>query len=407
MHNARTIFTTIFVLFFIIAIGGGLFWGNLNFVKRVPAGADFVVPWKAMQNLMMQGVTPYGELTALNIQSVIYHGPLPSGQNPYPVNIPLVFLMLYLPLSWIGDLSLASAIWLSLLEASLLAVAVISIQLSRWKPGWVLLMLLLLFSAFWQPSAAMLVSGTPIILQALVIVAAVLSLEAGSDELAGALLALSLMNIEATGVVFLVFMVWIFSTGRWRVLGGIVMLSVILIIISYLLQPGWTWGFLGATLANWKLGVMPSTYSLFEAWLPGIGHRLGQILSISALTVLFLEMRAVRGQGPYWLFWTTCLAAALTPLLGLPYWPHWVVFTLPGILLVVAVMSNRWKLFGLATAIAIILSVFVLLWLAYLYSITSIFIFFYPLALTVLLYWVRWGAVRQPRLWADEIRSRG
>lgn len=407
MRNARNIITVIFVLFFVIAVGGGLFWGTLNFSRRVPAGADFIVPWKAMRNLMMQGVTPYGELTALNIQTLLYKGPLQPGQNPYPVNIPLFFLLFYLPLSWISDLSLATAVWLSLLLASLFGVAAISIRLTRWKPGWIMLLIVLLFSATWQPAAAMLISATPIILQALVIVGAVLNIESGSDELAGALIALSLLNIEATGLVFLVFVVWIFSTGRWRVLGGIAMLLVILLTLSLVILPGWLWGFFTASLVNWRAGFMPSTYSLFEAWLPGIGHRLAQILAIAALTVFFLEVRAVRGQGSLWLFWTTCLAAALAPLLGFPYLPQWLVFSLPGMVLVVAVMANRWKLVGLTSAILTLAIIYAGLWLAQIYAITSVFILFYPLALTVLLYWVRWGAVRQPRLWADEIRQRG
>jgi hypothetical protein len=125
------------------------------------------------------------------------------------------------------------------------------------------------------------------------------------------------------------------------------------------------------------------------------------------LSVLLIEWRAVRGHDVRWLYWTACLSAALAPLLGIPTQPGWLAFTLPGVLLVASVMSQRWGVLGLITAILTLSGLFVGLWLAQLNGLTSVFILFYPLMLTLLLYWVRWGAVRPPRLWVDEIRIRG
>ncbi len=407
MRNAQNFFTALFLISFTIAVGGGLYWANLNFVQHVPGGADFIVPWKAMQNFMMDGVTPYGEVTLLNIQNIIYHRPVQAGQYPYQVNIPLFMLLLYLPLAWISDLTFARAVWMVLLELGLFGVVLVSLRLARWKPHWLFLLFILLFSVFWLPSVAMLVTATSVIFQALVFCGVLRSLELGSDELAGALAALGLLNIEATGLVFLTLVIWIFSTQRWRVLGGIGMTLAVLTGLSLLLYPGWILPFFGSLVSNWQSGVIPSTYSLFEGWLPGIGKRLAQILAVAALTLLFLEWRAVRGQDVRWLFWTICFTAAITPLIGIPNFPNWSVFTLPGILLVASVMVQRWKLLGLGSAIIVLVGVFSGLWAAQLNGITSGFILFYPLVLTLLLYWVRWGAVRQPRLWADEIALRG
>jgi hypothetical protein len=407
MRHARNIFIGLFLIFLTIAVGGGLFWANLNFVQRVQGGTEFIVPWKAMQNFMMDGVTPYGELTTLNIQSIIYKRPLQPGQYPYHVNIPLFLLIFYLPLAWIRDLTLARAIWMLILEAGLFGVVLVSLRLARWKPHWLFAVFILLFSVFWPPSVSMAVTATAIILQALVFYWALRSIELGSDELAGALAALSLLNIEATGLVFLTLVVWIFSTRRWRILGGILMMVAVLMGLSLLLLPSWITQFFGAIVSNWQSGLIPSTYRLFEGWLPGIGRRLAQILAIAALTILFLEWRAVRGQDVHWLFWTACLTATITPLLGIPYFPSWLAFTLPGILLVVAVMVQRWKLLGFVSSLLALVLIFLGLWAAQIYGLISVFLLFYPLVLTLLLYWVRWGAVRQPRLWADEIKLRG
>ena len=407
MRSARNIFLALFLIFFVVAVGGGLFWANMNFVQHVPGGAEFLVPWKAIQNFMLQGVTPYGELTKLNIQSLIYKQPILPGQYPYRANIPLFLLILFLPFGWIRDFILARAIWLIFLEVGLVAVVLISLRLARWKPHWLFLIFILLFSVFWLPSVTMFVTATPIILQALVFFAALRAIELGSDELGGALAALMFINIEATGLVFLALLIWIFSTQRWRVLAGTGMMLAVLMGLSFLLMPSWLLPFFGAILGNWQSGVLPSTYTLFTDWLPGIGQRLAQILAVAALTITMLEWRAVRGQNVRWLFWTACLSAAVAPLLGIPYMPGWLVFTLPGVLLVASVMSQRWGLFGLFGAIITLAVVFIGLWTAQLNGLTSVFVLFYPLSLTLLLYWVRWGAVRPPRMWADELARRG
>jgi len=407
MRSARNIFTGLFLIFFVVAVGGGLFWANMKFVKRVPGGADFIVPWKSMQNFMMGGVTPYGTLTSLNIQTIIYQHPSRPGQYPYHVNIPLFMLLFFMPLAWIRNINIARAIWMICLEAGLFGVVLVSLRLTRWRPHWLLLIVILFFSAFWQPSVSMLVTATSIILQTLLICGSLRCIELGSDELAGALAALCLLNIEATGLVFLALLVWIFSTQRWRILGGIGMMLAILIGLSIILLPSWVWPFIGATVSNWQSGAIPSTYNLFEGWLPGIGHRLAQILAVGALAILFLEWRAVRGQNVHWLFWTACLTAAITPLLGIPYFPNWLVFTLPGIILVISIMVQRWKLLGFGSSLIVLTVAFLGLWAAQLSGLISVFILFYPLVLVLLLYWVRWGAIRQPRLWADEIKLRG
>jgi hypothetical protein len=407
MRNARSLFNVLFILFLTIAAVVGLFWANLNFVKHVPGGADFIVPWKAMQNFMMSGVTPYGELTSLNIQNLIYKRPLVAGQYPYHVNIPLFMLIIFLPLSWIKDISLARAIWMVMLELSFSGVVYFTLRLVRWKPHWIFLVFILIFCSLWLPSISMLVMSTSIIMQAFLICAALLSIELGSDELGGALIGLSLVNIEATGMVLLLLIFWIFSTQRWRILGGFLMMLIVLLGISFLLLPGWFLPFMGSTLSNWQSGVTPSTFKILEGWLPGIGRRLAQILAAGALAVILIEWRAVRGQNVRWLFWTVCFTAAVTPLLGLPFFPHWLAFTLPAMLLVVAAMVQRWKLLGFVSSILAMLGIFAGLWSAQIFGLTSVFILFYPILLTLLLYWVRWGAIRQPRMWADEFSLKG
>jgi len=294
MRAARNIFLGLFLLFFTVAVGGGLFWGNMNFVQRVPGGADFIVPWKAAQNLMLNGDSPYGENTSRSIQQLIYGHPAQPGQYPYLASLPLNSLMLFFTLGWIRDPTLARSIWMILLEVALSALVFVSLRMARWKLHWLFLLLPMFFSVFWMPSVSMLLSGNSIVIQAFLLFGALRAIEQEVDELGGAMAALALVNIEATGLVFIMLLVWIFSTQRWRILYGFAMTLALLVGISFVLLSSWLLPFLGAALGNWRADALPSTFSLFEGWFPGIGLRLAQILAVGALTILFLEWRSAR-----------------------------------------------------------------------------------------------------------------
>jgi hypothetical protein len=406
MRLARNLFQGLFWVFFVICIGGGLFWVNLNFARQVPGGTDFISPWRGIQNFAMSEASPYGEGTALDLQMVIYGRLAQPGEYPHRVDWPFHLLIFLLPFASLHDLTLARALWMLVLEAALLTTAFLTFSATRWRLRWPFLALALLFSIFWMPAAISLLDGNAIILQTLCVVGAIRALEQQADELAGALLILALLNLPATGMAVLLVVIWAFSAQRWRLLAGLAMSFVVLYGLSIVLFPSWILPFLRSVLINWRAEALPSTFALFESWFPGIGSRLAQILAVAVLAVIFWEWSAVRGKEVRWLFWTVSLTAALSPLLGVQFMPAWLFFTLPGLLLAVLTMGQRWGVFGLVSG-GLVLTVFFLgLWAARMQNLTAIFLLVYPLGLVLVLYWVRWAVIRSPRLWADEISSR-
>lgn len=406
MRNNNT-FTIVFFFLAVTGVIAGLFWANLAYVQKSPGGPEFIVPWKATQNFILEGTSPYDKETLSAIQKLIYGHQAKAGDHPYRVNVPLFFLVFFIPLSLIRDLAVARAIWLVVLEASLLMSVFFALRLMNWKPHWAVGLGLGLFFIFWQPSSAMIVSSTSSVIQIFIMLSALRCLEVGSDELAGFLIAITLVNLEMTGFVFITLLVWVFSTQRWRVLAGILMTLVLLVMLSILLLPGWMYPFLLETLRNWIIGFIPSTYVLFERWMPGIGQRIAQIISVAALTLLLFTWTSLRGRDIRSLFWSVCFTSAIVPLLGVPYFPYWLVYTTPAVVLIVSGMIQRWKLIGYISSAVFLLVVFGVLWLAQIRGYSSIFIMFYPILLVMLLYWMRWAVVRPPRMWADEIALRG
>jgi hypothetical protein len=254
---------------------------------------------------------------------------------------------------------------------------------------------------------ASLLSGTLIIFQAVLLLGAIRATEFGADEIAGALMSLAWFNLEAMGLPIILILFWTLTRRRWRVTAGFFMATLILIGLSILFNTTWILPFMASILANWRDNPYPSTYSLLESWLPGVGIRLAQVLTVIIAFIILMEWRAVRGKDVRWLVWTLSFTAALTPLLGVPFSPQWLVLSLPALLVVLSIMDQRWGPFGRWSAVALFLVVFFGLWNAFLVGNTTAFIFLFPALLVFLLYWVRWWAVSSPRLWADVIADVG
>ena len=76
--------------------------------------------------------------------------------------------------------------------------------------------------------------------------------------------------------------------------------------------------------------------------------------------------------------------------------------------LVFAIVHDRWRRFGSALTFLLMLVVFSLPWILYLFAINrfgviaqdSIFLFL-PLCTLIGLYWIRWWAIRPPRILSD------
>jgi hypothetical protein len=405
-NNLRRTILTITGFFILLAIAGGLLWANLNFVKKSPGGGDFYVLWQGTRSFSVDGNLPYGDLTR-QIADYVY-GLNPTSHEPLRrFSLPLYLMLFYIPFALIQDPLMARAVWMIFLEFELVGLVLLTFQLIRWKPAWFYLIILFLFGVFWAPAVASLFSGTLIIFQAVLLFGAIRAIEFNADEIAGALMALAWFNLEVMALLIVLVLFWAMTQRRWRVVAGFLMATVLVIGLSILFNTAWIFPFMSAIVTNWREMPYPSTYSLLESWLPGVGIRLAQVLTVIIAFIILMEWRAVRGKEVRWLVWTVSFTAVITPLLGVPFSPQWLVLSLPALLVVLSIMDQRWGPFGRWSAVALFLVAFFGLWRAFQITNNATFIFLFPALLIFLLYWVRWWAVSAPRLWADVISDIG
>jgi hypothetical protein len=403
----RNTFTVLFFIAFLLAVLGGLFSFNLVYARASEISLEFLPVWKAANNLLIEGLSPYGEFTTYEIQKMVYGRVAGPGELPLRVGMPMPLMLIFLPFGAFTELEQARAAWMVVLQLSMTLLLVFSLRLTGWRAHWLWIFLLFLFGFSWAYTIDSLLSASFSILLVMFLFGSLLALRASLDELAGMLLAFSFFNLEMGGLLLLFILLWTAFNRRWRVWAGLLMTLTILSFIAFIIDAGWVMSFFFSAILNWRANQDPTTFSLFMGWFPGLGERIAWGLTFVALLFLMLEsQQALIRRNNLQFFWVASLVAAVTPLVGLPVKDAGLVFLLPAFLLSASVIAQRWAAIGPWMALFILILVSAASWLLTIYQVESGFLWMSLLAV-VLLYWVRWWVVRPARLWAEQISVAG
>ncbi len=412
MSRILTILTTIFLIFIALAILGGLVWANTLYSRDNPGGKDFLVPWLAARTFLQYGDNPYSDAATQRAQ-VIYYGRLAAqGEDQLRLSVPFPVELFYFPFALVTDYTLARGLWMTCLEIALVALALLSLRLTGWKPARILLPVILIFSVLWVYGFLPLAASRAVIFVALSIVGLLLALRDERDELAGALLVIPFFKPDIAGLLVLFIFWWIIYHHRGRILAGFLMTLAILLAMSFFILLDWFMPFIGglASFITYHSALTPA--GLLGSWLPVFGPRLGWALTGLLLVVLFVEWRGVRRKDFRHFLWTTSLTLAATPLLGIPVIPQDYVLLFFPLVLFLSILAERWSSPGRwGVAGFVLLAIFFCIWLitAGLFcsgafsALTGVLSLVFPALLVLGLYWMRWWAVHPPRTWSESL----
>ncbi len=406
-----TIYLTTIVLL-VIALLGGLTWANTLYARAHPGEKDFFVPWLAVRTFLTYGDNPYSSPVAQRAQ-VVYYGRLASGaEDPLRLNIPFPFALFYFPFALVMDYALARALWMTCLEAALIAMAYLCRKLVDWKMTRSLLIFYFLFAILWIYGFLPLISSRAVIFAALALPGLLIALRDGRDELAGAILLVTFISLEITGVLIVFLFWWVLDNRRYRILAGFGMTLAILLAVSFFILPDWFIPYLGGMISHIKHNPGFTTGGILAAWWPIVGNRLSLAMMCLLLVVLVYEWREVRKKESRHFYWTLSLTLAITPLLGMKILPHdYVVlfFPLNVLLSIVAerwLKPGRWGLTGLIL-LGIFLGFWILtagmLYLSELKGLINILVITFPMILVAGLYWIRWWVMHPSPTWSDSL----
>ncbi|HSJ89491.1 MAG TPA: hypothetical protein VK909_19930, partial [Anaerolineales bacterium] len=208
-------------------------------------------------------------------------------------------------------------------------------------------------------------------------------------------------------------LIFIVSNRRWHVLTGFGMSLIIMLIISFLTHPGWGLPYIRAVLSNLFQGPNLNLDHIIQIWFPNERISIASVVSIFLVAVVFIESVGAAQAHFRRVFWTACLALAAMPLIGLAIFPSNYVVLLPALVLVLAMVWDRWARFRALRTALILIPFIVVPFVLYLQTVyvyvplyTDLLAVVPPVATILALYWMRWWAVRTPRIWADQFKLR-
>jgi hypothetical protein len=381
-------------------------FGNYQVAKNTPGGTDFIVHWASTRDFFSTGTSPYSDDTALKIQTLVYGRAAQGGENDFHEALPLYSIIFFAPFSLISNFTLARACWLTLLELCLLAIAILSLRLTYWKPKLWLFGILLLFVLVSFPAFSLLINGNAIILVTLLLILSLLLIRDGKDEAAGILLAISTLKPQSVFLLLIFIFFWAIINRRYRIIGYFLGALIVLVGFSALLIPNW--------LVQYTLEVLrfpfynlPLTISSVINDLGGsVGSRMSIVLSAILLLLLGVEWWKGRNSRNKYFLWISLLTISVSQWIGIKSDPGNFILLYPTILFCLEMISGRWKKKANLVIITLLSIITLGIWILFLlvsknnYQPIQSPLLSVPLAIIVfvLLYWVRWWVISSKKV---------
>jgi hypothetical protein len=300
------------------------------FTKPFPGFNDYMTIWEASRSYFYDGLDPYSAETSLNIQTRLYGRAALPDEQPNHYAYPFYTIFASWPFIHF-EYTLATAMWVVLLQASLVGSLILLLDMYRWKPRPLTLAGLVIFCIVCYPGARGLILGQISHLVYFLQVLALWALVKRRDKLSGVALAFSTLKPQMVVLFVPLLLLWGLSQRRWRLIASFGVTLSVLVGLSFLMQPDWVSGFL------YQLQLYPTYIEVSTpAWviaqyLLGLGSGAELVLNLLGLVfVLWTWFALIRRQTPGHFLWTVMIALTMTHLVGLrTASPHFIVLIVP------------------------------------------------------------------------------
>jgi hypothetical protein len=402
---------SILIFFLFICTIIGLIWGIFRLEERNPFGSGFSIQWNSIRYLVTDDISPYSEINTEKLQGRLTKQFLYVQWGSPKYTSPLFSGIVVFPFALIGNENLAHSFWSSLQLLAFFGVIVLGLRVTGWKTSWNILFFFLIFSLFSYHVLAAWLDGGLSIWSALFLVLAVFMLQNGRNEASGVFLALAL--IQPIMVILPVVFVLIWSAAhKRRILIFWFFITIILLsTISLFLVSDWIIQYI-RLLYNFSKNFPPGSPDvLFSTLWPGLGKQFGWILSGICAALLIVEWWLALRKDFRWFLWTVCFTIVISQWIGIPTVPVNLFGMIFALILISAMLSERWSRGGQWAAVFLAVILFIWEWTLF-YRNTFIsnpgmqnnLIIPLPLVLLIGLYWVRWWAVKPRGLLLDGLK---
>jgi hypothetical protein len=219
------------------------------FTTRYPGANDFYVRWLGGREFLLRGTNPFDRSVAEKAQIGMF-GRLtrPEDKDQAYFAYPLYTLYLFFPLSYL-KYPLAQAIWMVVLQFTLLGSTVLAVRLGGWEPPRWLFWVTVLWGILFYSGARAIILGQFSVLVGTFLLLALWAIEHRHDGWAGVFLALTTIKPQMVFLVLAFLLLWALVRRRWRLVGSFAISLLILVGSSMLLVPSWPLDFMRNAIA--------------------------------------------------------------------------------------------------------------------------------------------------------------
>ena len=379
----------------------GLSIANYRLAVQAPGGNDFLARWVGANQWLVHGLDPYSPQVSLEAQTLIYGRPAEreAGEDVAHFAYPLFSMLFFGPFGLI-PYPLARALWMTLLEVALPVVAILSIRICGWKPSPWIQRVMILFSVLWYHGFRAVILGQFAVLEALLIIGALLAIQRRQDPVAGVLLALTLSKPQMAVLLIPFVLLWAVSTRRLQILAWGIGTMLLLLIASLALIPSWPTEWARQIIDYTSYTAVGPPVSILAGLIPSGSGPITLVLTGVGLIYLAFVWQQALGKEDRWFQWSAAVTIAMTNLIALRTATTNYVVMLPAFILVFTVWNERWGTQANPPILIALFGLFGGLWTLFLITVEGNQehpALYLPVPLLSLagLWWSRWWVLRK------------
>lgn len=368
------------------------------FTSKVPGANDFFPRWKGTQLFWQEGIDPYSQTATEAIQRVLYGGQLARPDQDQVLFVyPFYTVFLLWPLVML-DYAWVQAIWLVIVQFSLIGGVILTLRLLEWRqPPW-LLAVTLLWAVIMYNSTRTIILGQfagPIFLW---LAGTLLALKHDRDVLAGILLSLTTIKPQMSYLIIPALLLWVVWHQRWRFVAGFAAAMAFLAGLSFLLLPSWLISFIDQVRYYPDYTVTPSPLRVITGtFFPQLGQPVEYVLIGLLLLVMLWQWWQLRHEATVTRKFLLIIGLTLivtNSIIVRTATTNYVIMYIP-LFLLLHTISLRWR-GGNVWVAGLLLTLLVGTWALFLSTIQGDFehpVTYLPLPVGLLvgLVWMAWG----------------
>jgi len=382
----------------LLAVIAAFIFGNIQYTRNNPGGNDFLVHWIGNQSFITNGISPYSDEVALLIQNAVYGRPAQTGEHELRVAYPFYSIIIFFPFALVKDFVIARALWMTFLEFLVIFSTFIMVRLVNWKPKILITFLVTVFGLFWYHGLRTIINGNAVIVILFLVILSIYAIMNKQNELAGISLALMTIKPQVVIIYIIFVMFWAFYNKKYRLVFWFVGSLIALILLGLFLLPSWPLDFLREVVRYPEYNPPGTPAAALAVLLPGIGNRLGLLLSVLSGIVLVVEWFLGRQSRENKFIWVASLTLVLGQWVNIQTDPGNFVIMFPAIILIFRMVEDRWRNLGQWILIGYLSLLFFVPWILFVRTIDFGYqpvqspIMFFPVPIMIILglYWVRW-----------------